>query len=129
MPLPSPSSPSHSGLCRTRGYVVQHYVTFGVMSFGIMSHSALCCIRPYVIWLCVVRRIVVRPNVVRCNVVRPTVGVLLQYMREYNARSPKQDSKRFNSHGRQNTLPIWVYYLSMILLQEWGTSAQLIWKT
>ena len=40
------------------------------MSFGIMSHSALCRIRPYV-----VRRNVARPNVVRGNVVRPTVGV------------------------------------------------------
>ena len=39
---------------------------------------------------------------------------LLQYMREYNAERPKQDSKRFNSHGRRNTLPMWVYCLSMV---------------
>ena len=45
------------------------------MSFGIMSHSALCRIRPYVVRLCVVRPNVARPNVVRRNVVRPTVGV------------------------------------------------------
>ena len=36
-----------------------------------------------------------------------------EYMHEYSAESIKQDSKRFNSHGRRNTLPIWVYYLSM----------------
>ena len=35
-------------------------------------------------------------------------------MREYNAESPKQDSERFNSQGRRNTLPIWVYNLSMV---------------
>ena len=34
-------------------------------------------------------------------------------MRECNAESPKHDSKRFNSQGRRNTLPIWVYNLSM----------------
>ena len=28
------------------------------------------------------------------------LGHLLQHIREYNAKSPKQDSKRFNSHGR-----------------------------
>ena len=44
------------------------------MSFGIMSHSALCHIRSYVVQDCVVRRNVARPNVVRRNVVRPTVG-------------------------------------------------------
>ena len=27
---------SHSALCRFRGYVVWHYVAFGLMSFGIM---------------------------------------------------------------------------------------------
>ena len=32
----------HSVLCRIRGYVVRHYVPFGVMLFGIMLHSALC---------------------------------------------------------------------------------------
>ena len=47
---------SHLALCRIRGYVVRHYIAFGLMSFGIMSHSALCCIRPYVVRLCVVRR-------------------------------------------------------------------------
>ena len=50
-----------------------------------------------------------------CQVSR--LGHLLQYMREYctvyNAESQKQDSKKFKSHGRQNTLPIWIYYLSM----------------
>ena len=40
-------------------------------------------------------------------------------MREYNAESPKQDSKRFNSQGRRNSLPIWVYNLSMDA-GEWG---------
>ena len=37
----------------------------------------------------------------------------LQYRHEYNAESPKQGSKRFNSQVRRNTLPIWVYNLSM----------------
>ena len=32
----------------------------------------------------------------------------------YNEESPKQGSKRGNSQVRQNTLPIWVYHLSMI---------------
>ena len=41
-------------------------------------------------------------------------GHLLQYMHKYNAESPKQDSKRFNSQVRQNTLPIWVYNLHMV---------------
>ena len=41
------------------------------------------------------------------------LGHLLHYLREYNAQSPKQDSKRFYSHGRRNNLPIWVNYLSM----------------
>ena len=36
-----------------------------------------------------------------------------EYMHEYNAESPKQDSKKFNSYGRRNNLPIWVYNLSM----------------
>ena len=34
----------------------------------------------------------------------------IQYMREYNAESPKQDSERFNSPVRRNTLPIWLYF-------------------
>ena len=34
------------------------------------------------------------------------------YMREYNAESPKQGSKRFNSQERRNTLPFWLYNLS-----------------
>ena len=55
--------------------VVRHYVTFRVMSFGIMSHSALCCIWPYVLRLCVIQRNVALPNVVWRNVVWPTVGV------------------------------------------------------
>ena len=42
--------------------------------------------------------------------------VAVQYMREYNAESPKQDSKRFNSLGIQNTLRILVYYLSMSMV-------------
>ena len=58
----------HLALCRIRGYVVwyyviRHYVPFGVMSFGVMSHSALCRIRPYVVQDCVVRRNVAWPNV------------------------------------------------------------------
>ena len=40
-------------------------------------------------------------------------GQLLQYMREYNAKSPKQGRKRFKSQGRRNTFPIWPYNLSM----------------
>ena len=40
-------------------------------------------------------------------------GQLFQNMREYNPERLKQDSKRFNSQGRRNTLPIWVYNLSM----------------
>ena len=47
------------------GYVVWEYVAFGVMFFGIMSHSALCLIRTYV----------VRDCVIQCNVIGPTVGV------------------------------------------------------
>ena len=51
---------------KSRGTQLRHRVrAFGVMSFGIMSHSALCRIRTYVVWDCVLRR----------NVVRPTVGV------------------------------------------------------
>ena len=33
------------------------------------------------------------------------LGQIFQHMREYNAESPKQDSKRFNSQGRRNSLP------------------------
>ena len=33
---------------------------------------------------------------------------------KYNAESPKQESKRFNCQVRRNSLPIWVYYLSMV---------------
>ena len=32
----------------------------------------------------------------------------IQYIRNYNVESPKQDSKRFNSQVRRNTLLIWV---------------------
>ena len=39
-------------------------------------------------------------------------------MHEYNAESPKEGSKRLNSQGRQNTLPIWVYNLSMVQIQD-----------
>ena len=35
-------------------------------------------------------------------------------MRKCNAESQKQDSKRFNSQGRRNSLPIWVYNLSVV---------------
>ena len=65
-----------------RCYVVRHYVTFVVMSFGInvafgiMSHSALCCIRHYVAFGIMLHSdLVVRDCIVRRNVVRPTVGV------------------------------------------------------
>ena len=68
---------SHLALCPIRGYVVRHYIAFGLMSFGIMSHSALCCIWPYVVRLCVVRRNVAWRNVVWRYVARPTVGVSL----------------------------------------------------
>ena len=62
---------SHSGLCRSVSqYVIQHFVAFGVMSFGIMSHLALGCNRHNVIWDCVIWRYVVRRYVLR-----PTVGV------------------------------------------------------
>ena len=66
---------SHSALCRIRDYVVRYYVVRHYVAFGKMSHSALCCIWPYVVRLCVVRHIVAWPNVVRRNVVRLTVGV------------------------------------------------------
>ena len=67
---------------------IRYYVAFGVMSFGIMSPSALCrSIRTYVVRDCVIRRNIVRVNVVQRNVVRVnvvwrnvirlTVGVLL----------------------------------------------------
>ena len=39
-------------------------------------------------------------------------------LREYNAESPKQCSKRFNSQGRRNTFPIWLYNLSMMVCQK-----------
>ena len=42
------------------------------------------------------------------------LGHLLKFMLVYNAESTKQGSKRFNFQGRGNTLPIWVYYLSMV---------------
>ena len=46
------------------------------------------------------------------------LGHLFQHMREYIAESPKLDSKRFNSQGRLNSLPIWVYNLSMMLVNK-----------
>ena len=49
------------------------------------------------------------------------LGQLFQYMRECNDESPKQGSKRFNSQGRQNTLPIWVHNLSMTSTIEIAT--------
>ena len=42
------------------------------------------------------------------------LGHLLQYMPEFNAESTKQGRKRFNYQVRPNTLPIWVYNLSML---------------
>ena len=51
------------------GYVNQDYVAFRVMSFGIMSHSELCCI-----WYSVVVLNVVL-DVIQDYVVRYTVGV------------------------------------------------------
>ena len=42
------------------------------------------------------------------------LGHLFQNVREYDAESPKQDSKRFNSQVRGNTLPIWVYNLPIV---------------
>ena len=48
-----------------------------------------------------------------CQPIR--VGHLLQYLRERNAASTKQDCKRFTSHVRGINLPIWEYYLSMDL--------------
>ena len=49
-------------------------------------------------------------------------------MREYNVESPNQDCKRFNSQVRRNTLPIWVYYLSMpgVLGTETHTNKYLV---
>ena len=44
-----------------------------------------------------------------CSTVQCTYSICARTMQE----SPKLYSKRLNSHGRQNTLPIWVYYLSM----------------
>ena len=34
---------SHSVLCRIRGYVVRHYVAFGIMSHSALCRSELCC--------------------------------------------------------------------------------------
>ena len=59
----------HSVLCRIRGYVVWHYVSFGVMSFGNISYLAVCRIRTNVVLDCVVWH----------NVVRPTVDVSASY--------------------------------------------------
>ena len=79
--------------------VVWHYVTFRVMSFGIMSHSTLCCIWPYDVRLCVIQRIVALPNVVWRNVVRPTVGVsfffTLSYVLHLYSRNISAKSKLF----------------------------------
>ena len=49
-------------------------------------------------------------------------------MREYNVESPNQGRKRFNSQVRRNTLPIWVYYLSMpgVLGTETHTNKYLV---
>ena len=47
------------------------------------------------------------------------VTYYMQYMREYNAESQKQDSKRFKFQVRGNTLRIWVYYLSMRATHTW----------
>ena len=55
------------------------------------------CQSGYIIYLCLAGRL----------------GQLFQYMCEYSAESTKQGGKRFNSQGRQNTVPIWVYNLSM----------------
>ena len=46
-------------------------------------------------------------TVQRLNDARP-VGRGRQGVSKYNAENPKQNSKRFNSQVRQNTLPIWV---------------------
>ena len=51
----------HSVLC---SIVIRDYIAIRDMSFGIMSHSALCRI-----WTYVVRDFVIRRNVVRINVV------------------------------------------------------------
>ena len=100
---------SHLVLCCIRGYVVRHYVAFGVMSFGIMLPSGLCCsalchsglcrVCGYVvrhmaafsimlhsdlcIWDCVVQL-----NVVRLIVVWPTVSVSYECVKI----QPKVDS-------------------------------------
>ena len=34
---------SHSALCCIRHYVAFGVMSFGIMSFGLMSHMALCC--------------------------------------------------------------------------------------
>ena len=60
------------------------------------------------------RTVTCQYNVERCWA--GGLGQLFQYQRECNAESPKQDRKRFNSQGRGNTLPIWVYDLSMPLV-------------
>ena len=44
------------------------------------------------------------------NKIQSAVAV---YMREYNAESPKQLRRRFNSQVRRNTLTIWEYHLSI----------------
>ena len=56
----------HLGLCRIRGYVVQHNVTSGIMSHSDLCRLGLC---PWAY------SNVVRHNVVRCNVIRPTVSL------------------------------------------------------
>ena len=66
---------SHSALCRIRGYVVRHNVVRPYVAFGIMSFGIMSHSALCRIRPYVVRHCVVRRNVARRNVVRHTVGV------------------------------------------------------
>ena len=66
---------SHSALCRIRGYVVWHYDVRPYVAFGIMSFGIMSHLALCRIRPYVIRLCVVRPNVVLRNVNCPTVGV------------------------------------------------------
>ena len=69
---------SHLGLCNSGLGCI-----WG-MSFGIISHLALCGIWTYVNWDCVILHNVVWLNVVERNVFRPTVGVSIYLHKCFN---------------------------------------------
>ena len=49
-------------------------------------------------------------------------------MRRVQCQEPKTSSKRFNSQGRRNTLPIWVYNLAENGLMYVADVNEIEWK-